>query len=124
MSAILEKAAELAAALEESEELKTVHECEMAVRMNPVADAILTDFFETQNTLQQMQMRGEQIDDELISKLNQIQDHMENNELIAKYYKSQEALGIILQQINGMLSKALTGEEACDPNSCATCGGC
>ena len=49
---------------------------------------------------------------------------MEQNMNVAKYYQSQAALGQLLQQINGLITKAITGEEGCSEESCASCAGC
>lgn len=125
MSLVLEKAAELAAALEDCEELKDIKEKEEAVKADPEASAILSSYFEMQHQLYHFQEQGKEPDSELVQQFNAIEDKMEQNMTIAEFYKSQEALGLLLQKVNGMISKALTGEEpGCSDDQCASCAGC
>ena len=122
MSLVLEKAAELAAAIEESDELKDFQEKQKLVQENKEADEILNSFFRMQ--LMSLQEQGVEPDDDLLAQFNAVQDKMEQNKEVADYYQSQVALGQMLQQINGMISKAITGEEGCSDEDCAHCSGC
>lgn len=124
MSLVLEKAAELAAALEDCEELKIVKEKQDALHSDRDAEEILASFFQMQQQLYTLQEQGAEPDDELMAQYKDVQDKMEQNLAVAEFYKSQEALGQILQQINKLISKAITGEEGCSEDSCASCAGC
>ena len=124
MSRVLEKAAELAAAIEERDELKQVKEMQQAVQNDKEAEEILNSFFQMQQQMYQMQEKGIEPDDELNAQYNAVQDRMEQNMTVAKYYQSQAALGQLLQQINSLITKAITGEEGCSEESCASCAGC
>ncbi|MEG0875065.1 MAG: YlbF family regulator [Clostridiales bacterium] len=126
MSQVIEKAAELAAALEECAELQAVKAKEDAVKADPAAEALLSSYFEMQHQLYHIQESGGEPDAELIEQFNSAQEKMEKNMNIAEFYKAQEELGIILQQVNAMISKALTGEDPdeCSEEDCAGCAGC
>ena len=124
MSFVLEKAAELAAAIEESDELKQVKEMQKVIQEDQEAEEILNSFFQMQQQMYELQTKGIEPDDELNAQYNAIQDKMEQNMNVAKYYQSQAALGQLLQQINGLITKAITGEEGCSEESCASCAGC
>ena len=124
MSLVLEKAAELAAAIEESDELKDFQEKQKLVQENKEADEILNSFFRMQQQLMSLHEQGVEPDDDLLAQFNAVQDKMEQNKEVADYYQSQVALGQMLQQINGMISKAITGEEGCSDEDCAHCSGC
>ena len=124
MSFVLEKAAELAAAIEESDELKQVKEMQQVIQEDKEAEEILNSFFQMQQQMYELQGKGIEPDDELNAQYNAIQDKMEQNMNVAKYYQSQAALGQLLQQINGQITKAITGEEGCSEESCASCAGC
>ena len=124
MSFVLEKAAELAAAIEESDELKQVKEMQKVIQEDKEAEEILNSFFQMQQQMYELQTKGIEPDDELNAQYNAIQDKMEQNMNVAKYYQSQAALGQLLQQINGLITKAITGEEGCSEESCASCAGC
>ena len=85
MSRVLEKAAELAAAIEESDELKQVKEMQQAVQNDKEAEEILNSFFQMQQQMYQMQEKGIEPDDELNAQYNAVQDIMEQNMTVAKY---------------------------------------
>lgn len=124
MSRVLEKAAELAAAIEECDELKQVKEMQQVIQQDKEAEEILNSFFQMQQQMYQLQEKGVEPDDELNAQYNAIQDKMEQNLTVAKYYQTQAALGQMLQQINSLITKAITGEEGCTDEMCANCTGC
>ncbi|MDO4542232.1 MAG: YlbF family regulator [Bacillota bacterium] len=126
MSQVIEKAVELADALESCEELLTLRAKEDAVKADPEATTILNHYFEMQHQMYHLQENGREPDAELLEQFNAIQDKMSGNMVIAEYYKSQEALGLLLQKVNGMISKAITGEDPseCSDADCASCAGC
>lgn len=124
MSRVLEKAAELAVAIEESEELKKVQEMQVLLSQDKEAEEIMNSFFKMQQQLYTLQEQGIEPDDELNAQFNAIQDKMEGNMTVAKYYQSQAALGQLLQQINSLITKAITGQEECTDEMCANCTGC
>lgn len=124
MSRVLEKAAELAVAIEESDELKQMKEMQLLLQEDKEAEEILNSFFKMQQQLYALQEQGIEPDDELNAQFNAVQDKMEGNITVAKYYQSQAALGQLLQQINALITKAITGEEACTEEMCANCSGC
>lgn len=126
MSLVLEKAAELAAALENCDELKVVKEKQEALRSDRDAEEILSSFFQMQQQLYALQEQGVEPDDELMTQFNTVQDKMEQNMAVAEFYKSQEDLGRLLQQVNKLISTAITGEDSdgCSESDCAGCAGC
>lgn len=124
MSLVLEKAAELAAAIEECDELKEAQKMQQAIQGDEEATEILNSFFRMQQQLVALQEKGIEPDDELTAQFNAVQDKMEGNMLVAQYYKSQAELGQLLQQVNGFITKAITGEEACTEEMCEHCSGC
>lgn len=123
MSIVLEKAAELAAAIEECEELKAVKEKQAAVAKDKEAEEILSSFFTMQQEIAEVQAAGKEPGDELMAQFNDVQNKMESNLAVAEYYQSQAILGQLLQQVNGLITKAITGEE-CSEEDCAHCSGC
>lgn len=124
MSRVLEKAAELADAIETCEELKEVKKMQQIIQGDKEAEEILNSFFQMQQQLFQLQEQGVEPDDELTAQYNAVQDKMEQNMNVAKYYQSQAILGQLLQQVNGLITKAITGEDGCTDEMCANCTGC
>lgn len=125
MSLVLEKAAELAAALENCEELKDIKAKQEALRGDAEAEEMLNAFFQMQQQLYSLQEQGKEPDPEITAQFNDIQDKMEKNVAVAQFYASQAALGQVLQQVNQIITQAITGEEeSCSPSQCAHCSGC
>ena len=79
MSLVLEKAAELAAALENCEELKDIKVKQEALRADAEAEEMLSVFFQMQQQLYSLQEQGKEPDPELTAQFNEIQDKMEKN---------------------------------------------
>ena len=102
MSNVLEKAAELVEALEVCEEMKNMKDKEAAIKQDPEASTILNSYFQMQNELYQLQEMGKEPEAELVAQFNEV------------------------QKINGLISKAITGEDPteCAPSDCASCVGC
>lgn len=122
---VLEKATALAEALEATDELRTVREKEAVLKQDPLAKGIIDNYFAIQNDLQQRQMQGEKISDELIAQLTEAEKQMEGNTVVNTYYQAQENLSQLLSQVNSILSRALSAEEPdCSPSQCAGCSGC
>lgn len=123
MAEILEKAQELATALQESFELQNVRAKEKLVQDDPAAKKLMDGLRATQMEYYNLQMDGGEPSEELVAKLKSLQEEMEENDLLMDYMEAQESLGKVLQQINVMISQALSGE-GCSGTECSSCSGC
>ena len=123
MSVVLTRAEALAQAIAECDELKEARRCQAEVNGDPAAEAIINDFFRVQTQIMELQNQGKEPTDELNEEFNDIQDKMEGNLKVATYYQAQANLGRLLQEINEMITEAVTGEQ-CTEEMCETCSGC
>jgi len=120
---ILEKAAELAAALEGSDEVKQVRETEKIVQADKQAVELMNKFQAKQMEVYNIQMAGKDPSEEISQELNQLRDRIQKNNKLMDYIQAQEKLGKILEQVNVLISKALQGD-SCGDNCCSGCAGC
>ncbi|GAW91498.1 YlbF family regulator [Calderihabitans maritimus] len=113
---VMEKAHELAKALEESEELSRLRQAELQIAQDPVAKKILAEFYQTQRELMQAKSQGKDPAPEQLEKVKEIEEKMENNESLQNYAQAQKEVTQLLQSVNFIISKAITGEApACGP---------
>ena len=124
MAEILEKAQELANALQESFELQNVRAKEKLVQADPAAKVLMDGLRATQMEYYNLQMEGGEPSEELVSKLKSLQEEMEDNSILMDYMEAQETLGKVLQQVNIMISQALSEGEGCSGTECSSCAGC
>ncbi|PKM81910.1 MAG: YlbF family regulator [Firmicutes bacterium HGW-Firmicutes-14] len=121
---IMEKANELAAAIAESPELADMREKEKEMNQNPEAVVIINEFREKQQQVYDIQMRGEEIDDNDKQDIAAIESKMNSNPAIRSYIEASEKFENLLRSVNLIVSKAIAGEQGCGcgPNGMADCG--
>ncbi|ATW24246.1 YlbF family regulator [Candidatus Formimonas warabiya] len=120
---ILNKAQELADALEKSDELRNLREAEKTMQSDKQAMKLMNDFRVKQLEVYNMQVAGEEPSDQLTEELDQLREKLQENLFIMDYLSAQEKVGKILEQINNIISQVLHGD-SCNGNSCASCSGC
>ncbi|MGI6066573.1 MAG: YlbF family regulator [Bacillota bacterium] len=120
---VLEKAKELSDALSGSPELNDMREKEKLVKADSEASQLMDKISARQVELYQLQMEGKEPSPELMEILRGLQEEMERNDKVMNYLEAQEKMGKILQEINKMISQALSGE-SCEGNDCSHCAGC
>lgn len=120
---VLDKAKELAEALKESAELKDVQAKEQIVMENKEARELIEELKTKQAEFYRVQMSGKEPSEAMVTALNKFQERMEKNSLVMDYLESQENIGKILEQVNTMISAALSGEK-CSEECCSGCSGC
>lgn len=129
MSDVIEKANELAEAIVNSSELKLMREAEMTMNNDDDAVNILDEFREQQQKVYQLQMTGQQLSDQDRLEVAAIEGKMGGNAKIKAYMEASEKFERMLQSVNQIITRALSGDEGCDcgcdGGSCGSgCGGC
>ncbi|MBO8167657.1 MAG: YlbF family regulator [Thermoanaerobacteraceae bacterium] len=121
MSVIMEKAHALANALKESEELDNLRMKEAAMANDPEAQKILAEYQKVRQEVDQKRAAGEELTEEEKELLAKVEQKMQENETISAYLEAQREFNSILQGVNFIITKALSGE---DSNTCGPgCGG-
>lgn len=123
MSLVLNKAKDLAEALAECPEILALRDAEIAMGRDPEAQAIIAEFQEKQHEFQEAMSSGKELSPAQEAARDEIEDKMENNELIRDYFDAQQKLESLLQAVNMVVSRAISGEDVteCGPG-CSSCG--
>ena len=128
MTEIIEKAKELGALLQASEQVQRYNAAKAAYDGNEELQKLIQEF-----NLQRMSMMNlssaEEPDEarmaELEERIKDIYTNIMQNPVSAELQDAKQAVEAVLNQVNGVISFYVTGEEpgSCT-HDCSTCGGC
>ncbi|HHV71776.1 MAG TPA: YlbF family regulator [Clostridia bacterium] len=123
---ILEKAMELAEDIANSPELAEVREAEIKMYQNPAAVEGLKKISEKQEELKDYQMLGKEIPKEQLEEFYKIQEEVQQIEEIQNYLQAQSRFNQLIQTINLIIERAVTGDRdgGCSGNCSSGCSGC
>lgn len=124
---VIEKANQLAEALAGSEELTDMRNAEMAMRNDSEAAAILEEFQKKQKEIFDMQRMGLELSELQKQSVTAMESKMTGNEKIKTFMEASHKFETMLQSVNMIISRALSGDDGCGCGSdCGTdCGdGC
>lgn len=121
MASIMEKAHDLANAIKDSDELTNMRETEAAMARDNSAQEILQEYSQVRQKIDQKQASGEELTDDETAAVEEVQKKMQSHPVISAYLEAQREVNDILQGVNFLLTKALSGdqEDSCGPG----CGG-
>jgi cell fate (sporulation/competence/biofilm development) regulator YlbF (YheA/YmcA/DUF963 family) len=123
LSLVLDKAKDLAEALVECPEILALRDAEIAMGKDPEAQEIIAEFQEKQHEFQEAMAGGQQLIPAQEAARDAIEEKMENNVLIREYFDAQQKLESLLQAVNMVVSRAISGDDVseCGPG-CSSCG--
>lgn len=126
MSDVIEKANSLAEAIVNSPELTAMRAAELTMNNDDEAVKILDEFRETQQKVYQLQMTGQQLSEQDRLEVAAIEGKMGGNANIKAYMEASGKFETMLQSVNQIITRALSGDEGCEcGGSCGSgCGGC
>ncbi|MFO7818949.1 MAG: YlbF family regulator [Halanaerobacter sp.] len=107
-----EKAEELAASIEDSDEFQALKEAEKKVEEDDEAKSILEKFQTKQQQMQMMQQAGGNINEAMKDEIESLRADMQENEIISGLMSKQQEFNKIMEEVNQVLSKAIQGEDA------------
>jgi cell fate (sporulation/competence/biofilm development) regulator YlbF (YheA/YmcA/DUF963 family) len=120
---IIDKAKELAELITNSEELNEIREAEKAMFNDEAANNLVQEFQQKQIKVNNAQMSGEEVGDELYEEIEAFQEKMAENPFIARYLSAQEKFNQTLASVNFIISKAISGDDDCSSGCGGGCGG-
>jgi len=122
---ILEKAYELGQEISTSKELKEMKNAEMAMMQDDVAQQIIKEFNERQRLYMDIQKNGEQLTESQKEDVQGLEKKMLENPLIYQFFATQQNFEKVLEEINNIIAKAISGNDhACSDDCCTSCSGC
>lgn len=128
MTEIIEKAKELGALLQASEQVQRYNAAKAAYDGNEELQKLIQEF-----NLQRMSMMNlssaEEPDEarmaELEERIKEIYANIMQNPVSVELQDAKQAVEAVLNQVNGVISFYVTGEEPSScTHDCSTCGGC
>ncbi len=120
-AAIMEKANELAELIANSAELENMREKESGMNQDPEAVRIVSEFQKIQEDIYRKQMSGQELSDEDKKNVSEMEEKMNGNPAIKAYIDASQSFENLLRSVNLIITKALSGNQACDCGS-AECG--
>ena len=122
---ILEKAYELGQEISTSKELAEMKNAEMAMMQDNVAQQIIKEFNEKQKVYMDIQRKGEQLTESQKEDVQGLEKKMLDNPLIYQFFAAQQNFEKVLEEINNIIAKAISGNDhTCSDDCCSSCSGC
>ncbi|MFZ5590332.1 MAG: YlbF family regulator [Bacillota bacterium] len=129
MAAILQKARELGEEISRSTELQEMLAAQQAMLSNPEASALIEEFNRKQKYYMTIQRQGLELTDSQKQDIADLEERMLDNELVLSFFRAQQNFEKILEEINNIISQAISGqttcgEGGCSDECCSSCSGC
>ena len=122
---ILEKAHALGEEISMSKELSDMKEAEQELMQNFEAQSIIQEFNQKQKQFLSMQKQGQELTDSQKEEVKVLEQRMMDNPLIHKFFAAQQNFEKVLEEINNIISKAISGDNApCSSDCCTSCSSC
>lgn len=125
MNEIIEKARELGAMIQASEEMKNVKNMEILQENDDEAQELLKEFNMQRMNLARDMQSNKISREEAVKKNNEAFDDMlSKSETIKKYIEAKKEFDSLVNQMNQILNFYITGQDPNCTHNCSTCGGC
>ncbi|UOQ92729.1 YlbF family regulator [Halobacillus shinanisalinarum] len=107
MANIYDHAYDLEKAIRNSEEFTGLKEAYEAVMSEESAKKMFEDFRQTQVTLQQKQMQGEEISEEEVEQARQVVELVQQHPQISKLMEEEQRLNTVINDVSKIITKPL-----------------
>ncbi|AUJ25701.1 MULTISPECIES: YlbF family regulator [Virgibacillus] len=107
MPNIYDSAYDLETAIRESEEFKALKHAYDEVMNDSSAKQMFDNFRETQMTLQEKQMQGQEISEEEVEKARQVVEVVQQHKAISKLMEEEQRLNMVINDISRIITKPL-----------------
>ena len=128
MTEIIEKAKELGALLQSSEQIQKYNAAKAAYEQDEAVQKLVQEFNLHRMTMMSLSEAEDQ-DPERIAEIEErikgVYEKIMANEKMANMQQTAKAVEELMAQVNGVISFYVTGEEPTScTHDCSTCGGC
>ncbi|MBE3588974.1 MAG: YlbF family regulator [Thermoanaerobacteraceae bacterium] len=122
---VIEKARELGEEIARSPELTSMVAAQRAMLDDPEAKQIIDEFHQKQRALHMLQAQGFQLTGSQKADVEDLERRMLANPLIAEFFRAQQTFERVLEEINEIIGRAISGQPAsCSDECCSSCCGC
>jgi cell fate (sporulation/competence/biofilm development) regulator YlbF (YheA/YmcA/DUF963 family) len=104
---IYDSAYDLEKAIRESEEFKSLKNAYDAVMNEPSAKQMFDNFRDTQMSLQEKQMQGQEITEEEVERAKKVVELVQQHQGIAKLMEEEQRLNMVINDISRIITKPL-----------------
>lgn len=104
---IKQKAAELAAAIKDSEEFKELQSARARVKLDPNAFDLLNKLQALQEEIIGLQQQGQPITQNLVESLRSLESQMQLNLTLRHMVEAQQKFENVMEEVNGILAETL-----------------
>ncbi len=126
---VIEVAQELGKAITESQELADMRSTQEAMMSDVAAAALVDEFNQKQQRFIELTHNGVQLTSEQKAEIADIEKRMMENPKVLAYYHAQQNFEKMLDGINQIIYKAISGNNGCEGDGscssgcCSSCGG-
>ena len=122
---VIEKARELGAMLQESEEMKAYKEAEAAQKADEASQAAMSEFNLNRLNLARDMQNGKISREDAVAKNNEAYEELlKKAPLINEYVEKKKVFDNLVNQVNQIINFYITGSTGSCSGSCSSCGGC
>lgn len=120
-SEIYIKACELAEAITKSPEAEALRKAERGIRSDRVANNLTERWKKVYERVTEIQNNGQELSEQDEKAIEFIEAKVENHPLILEFIEAHNKFTSMLEEINGVLSGALTFDTVEDADPCLSC---
>ncbi|OAT81405.1 YlbF family regulator [Desulfotomaculum copahuensis] len=122
---VIEQARLLGDEIARSPELAAMRDAQEAMLGDSRAQEIIQEFQDKQKAFQMIQSQGHQLTESQKKDAEEMERRMMEHPLIVDFFRAQQDFEGMLEQINNIISEAISGrQEGCSDECCSSCSGC
>ena len=122
---VIEKARELGAMLQESEEMKAYKDAEAAQKADEASQAAMSEFNLNRLNLARDMQNGKISREDAVAKNNEAYEELlKKAPLINDYVEKKKVFDNLVNQVNQIINFYITGSTGGCSGSCSSCSGC
>ena len=126
---VLDKARELGEEISSSQELIRMRDTQNAMLASPEASNLVGEFNDKQKKYMALRSQGIELNESQQKDVEDLEKRMLDNPLIVDFFRAQQEFERMLEGINNIISRAISGESsscdgACSDDCCSSCSGC
>ncbi|UOQ43525.1 YlbF family regulator [Halobacillus salinarum] len=107
MANIYDNAYDLEKAIRDSDEFQNLKQAYEAVMSDEAAKKMFDDFRQTQMTLQQKQMQGEEISEDEVEQARKVVELVQQHPQISKLMEEEQRLNTVINDVSRIITKPL-----------------
>lgn len=125
MNEIFEKARELGALIQESEQMKNAKNAEILQENDDTAQELMREYNTKRLDLARDMQNGKILREEAVKQNNEAFDELlKKSDVIRKYIEAKQEFDKMVNQVNQILNFYITGQDPNCTHDCSSCGGC